>query len=441
MSAARSPTLRPGPALDPTTTPSPTLITLRALVAARWVLVGIVFGVGCLDWLTRGVDAPIRWYGTSASPIAWLALVAGWVAVNIASRMAITRLARLGTLAAGLHLICDALAITGLLALSGGAANPFTTLYFVPITLATQISPRWTWLLASTCLVCFGGLFLFHSAPMQHGDGAHFAGHLHGMWLAFALSGVLITYFVHRIALALLHQREELYALREAALRDRHLAQLGSLAAGAAHELGTPLATLTLLVDDLGIMEPDERRDAVAQIRAEVARCKTIVASMRGPRLRALALSPGDTESWPLVDLADGEGTDDAGVTWQIDAPTSARVTVPRQALTQILRELIANARNACGANGSIRVHLDVVDEDACIVVADDGVGMEASIVSAALDPFFTTSERAENMGLGLYLADAMARQLGGSLSLESNPGAGTRVTVRFPLHYAVEKP
>lgn len=198
--------------------------------------------------------------------------------------------------AAGIQLAIDGIAFTALFAVSRGAANPFTTLYFVPIMLATQVSPRWMWIVAAVCLAGFGSLFAIGPAGPH---GAHFAAHLRGMWLAFAVSGVVITFFVHRIAIAIARQQAELYALREGALRDRQLAQIGSLAAGAAHELGTPLATLNVLVGELESMDADERAEAVESMRDQLGRCKRIIGSMANAELRADAMAAIEIEPWP----------------------------------------------------------------------------------------------------------------------------------------------
>jgi hypothetical protein len=212
---------------------------------------------------------------------------------------------RATTTIAGAHLLLDAVALTALLALSGGVTNSFTTMYFVPMTLATQLSPRWTWAVAATSLLGFAALFVLAPPPSgPPGHEQHFIGHIRGMWVAFGMSAAFMTYFVHRIALSLARQRAELARLRLAAAQDRQLAALGTLAAGAAHELGSPLGTVSMLVSDLAVMSEAERGEAIATIKQELQRCKHILGQMSSPELRVRSLAAA-SEPWPLARLAE----------------------------------------------------------------------------------------------------------------------------------------
>jgi two-component system sensor histidine kinase RegB len=368
---------------------------------------------------------------------------------------------------AGAHLLADAVALTLLLALSGGPANPFTILYFLPITLATQVSPRWTWTLAGVCVACFAGLFLLtpvatpaepsvavesphahhhHTQavepPVVAASDPHrgdFEGHQRGMWVAFGMVGVLITVFVHRTALALARERDELARLRQTTLEDRHLTALGALAAGAAHELGTPLGTIKLLVDELPHLRGDESDAALETISGQLARCKLIVSRMASPELRVNEL--GHSQSWVLPKLVAELERVEAGVPLTVtinDHVANRACRQPFDALSQLLRELINNAADACRRTGkadrAVAVRLDMRDAMLVIDIVDSGVGMDSDALAAAFSPFHTTRPENQGMGLGLYLARAHLRQLGGTIELESELGRGTRVRVELPL-------
>lgn len=456
-------------------------ITLRSLIAARWVLVALVLVAVVVVWLA-GQRLPSGLLPSSEHPLVFLIVLLAWAALNLLSMLALRR-DRASETRAGGHLLIDALALTALLGLSGGSANPFTILYFLPITLATQVSPRWTWALAITCLLGFAGLFVLvpldppvpepaplaasepthtehdHATHTEHdhaahvqasppaadasaatgGHAEHFAGHQRGMWVAFGIAGMLMTVFVHRTALALARQRSELAKLRQTALEDRHLAAIGTLAAGAAHELGTPLGTIKLLVDELPHMPEPEREGALTTVREQLGRCKLIVSRMASPELRVSALGAG--ESWPLGELR--EELDELGldVPLRVELPeplASACTRAPLEVVAQLLRELVANAAEACRRTGDptrgIVVSARRLGDRVELVVADAGVGMDDATLASAFDPFFTTRPEGSGMGMGLYLARAHLRQLGGGITIESKPGKGTRVRIDVPL-------
>lgn len=417
-------------------------ITLRFFVVARWVLLGLV----ALGWSLQLVSPAlfhrlISWFPPPPEPTGTAAVVLILVITNLWTMHAVLRRGRATTTIAGAHLLLDSLALTALLALSGGVTNSFTTMYFVPMTLATQLSPRWTWAVAATSLLGFAALFVLAPLPaMPPGHEQHFMGHVRGMWVAFGLSATFMTYFVHRIALSLSRQRAELVRLRLGAAQDRQLAALGTLAAGAAHELGSPLGTVSMLVSDLGLMSEAERGEAITTIKQELKRCKLILSQMTSPELRVRSLGAA-TEPWPLAQLAAElhGSTGELKLAIEPDAAVQAGATTtqPQEVLGQILRAVVSNAADACrGRPGQacITVRLAAGEGQAQITVVDDGVGMAPQAVAAAFDPFFSTKAEGQGMGLGLYLARAHLRALGGTIDLESRLGHGTTVHVRFPL-------
>ncbi len=415
-------------------------ITLRGLVTARWVLVALLGCAAALMALRPELVAPILGSVPTSKTITGYVVVLSLLAgLNLGTKHWVLHRRAVTTAMSGLHLLVDTAALTVLLGLTGGATNPFTTLYFVPITLATQVSPRWTWSIAVLSLAGFAGLYLLGDVPKgPPGHEHHFSGHLKGMWFSFGASGMLITYFVHRIAISLARQRVELTRLREQAFEDRHLASLGSLAAGAAHELGTPLGTIGVLAADLSLMDDDERADALVSIRSEVKRCKEIVQRMATPdaRVSMLAQAAGP---WALADLA-SESEPIRGMDIKVDISQDARdahCELPRESVGQIVRELLSNAAEACRrrpGSGGVELNVAVENATAIIKVRDDGAGMDSETATAAFDPFFSTKPEGEGMGLGLYLTRAQVRQLGGSIELSSRKDLGTEVVLRLPL-------
>lgn len=425
-------------------------ITLRALVMARWVLLGLLGAAGGFVMVAPELLGPLlQWFPQAPAPGSFFGVLAVWLLANVVTQRAILATGRATRRLAGIHLLVDATVVTVLLGISGGPANPFTTLYFVPITLATQVSPRWTWALAGYCLVGFASLFVVQPLPaadpmMQHGAAGghqgHFAGHLRGMWVAFGISGALITYFVHRIALSLARQRQELANLREQAMQDRNLAAVGTLAAGAAHELGTPLGSIQLLVSDLAQMNDSERAEAVSTVRQELRRCKDIVHRMASPQLAVQSLGADGIERWPVTALVSQAQTvaDMADVRLVVEGECDVALRFPREPLEQIVRELVTNAVDACqrrgDGKGSVTFAVRCEGDELVVEVRDEGIGMAADVVDHAFEPFYSTKDEGEGMGLGLYLARAQLRQLGGSLRLQSEPGRGTTLAMTIPI-------
>ena len=415
-------------------------ITLRGLVSSRWVLIAL-FGGGVMLMLgARHLVAPVINVAPNRAMVTKLCVVlAVWAAINLLTSRVLLRRREVTLAFAGIHLLVDTVALTILIGITGGPANPFTLLYFVPVTLATQVSPRWTWALAGACVGGFASLFVFADLPPSPaGHADHFVAHMRGMWIAFGVAGVLITYFVQRIAVSLSRQRAELARLREQALEDRHLASLGSLAAGAAHELGTPLGTIQVLAGELRYMDDPDREDAIASIKHEVARCKTIVQQMVTPDARVSRLD-SKAEPWPLTELGVEASAVGSGVRVAVEIDEGAeaeRSTQPREALGQIVRELLTNAAEACRrrpGSAGIRLRIGVDGDHALVRVRDDGEGMTEDVAAAAFDPFFSTKPEGSGMGLGLYLTRAQVRQLGGTIELTSRRGEGTEFTIRLP--------
>jgi two-component system, sensor histidine kinase RegB len=399
-----------------------------ALFTARWAL------LLALLFITLVQTALPELFGAQlGGPWSAIGLVVAGAAVNLA-------VARRGRAwsprRAGAHLLLDVAGLTCFLAISGAAAHPFTMLYFVPIGLGTLLPRGFTWLVALAAIAGFA--LLLGITAWSTSLGGHFLHHLGGMWLGMAISGAIITLFVHRIAAALAGQRAELERARRAALEARHLASLGGLAAGAAHELGTPLGTIQLLSDELEQMPTGERARALQSIRREVRRCKEIIHQMANPELSAEQLV--HAAAWPLgaleAELRQTRGGAGAEVDFAVELSSGAErtTTQPRLVIERVVHELVTNALFACRntADPHVRVELGVVDDSARVSVTDNGPGLDAAAKAAAFEAFFST--KAKGRGLGLYLARAHLQQLGGSISIDDVIPTGARFIVSFPL-------
>lgn len=348
----------------------------------------------------------------------------------------------------------DVVSFSGLLYFTGGPLNPFSFLYLVPIAIAaTILRPAWTWALVGLSLACSAFLFAQHEPlPLDGDHGRHMVLHLQGMWVAFGVAAAFIVYFLWRVRRALLRRDEELAASRNLAARHERLASLATLAAGAAHELATPLSTIAIIAKDL---ERDVRaagagqtaEDDVRLMRREVERCRRILERMRrdagesaGERFVRVKVAElvDDCLSEPPLEPPEAGGhpievriDDEAAALWAV---------VPRRAFAQALRGLVDNARDASPPGAP--VGLRVVGDDsgrAVFEIVDRGPGIAADVLARVGEPFFTTKPPGRGMGLGIFLARALVERLGGGFSLRSGPGGGTVATLWLPPEPAKE--
>jgi two-component system, sensor histidine kinase RegB len=334
----------------------------------------------------------------------------------------------------------DVLVFSALLYLTGGPENPFSFLYLVPIAIAAiTLRPAWTWTLVLLSLASSAVLFARHRPlPLAGGHAGHMALHLRGMWIAFGVASAFIVYFLLRVRRALAARDQELDASRNLAARQERLASLATLAAGAAHELATPLSTIAIVAKDLEREVAPRGTSATIEdvrlIRQEVERCREILARMR--------TDAGDQagERFVRVSVRDlvtdclAESTQPVDVALD-QAVAGGTATLPRHAVVQALRGLLDNARQASppGATVSLRVSADGARR-LVFEVADQGSGIAPEILVRVGEPFFTTKPTGKGMGLGIFLARAIVERLGGDLSIGSAPGAGTTATVSLPI-------
>ena len=355
-------------------------------------------------------------------------------------------------------MLLDVGLLTAALYFTGGPFNPFSFLYLVNVALAAMIlPPGWTWTLAGCSLALFGGLFFAHvplplgdaggmdhsamgHAGMDHGMGADhpISLHVQGMWVAFGVAAAFIVYFIQRVRGALAERDAELGEARSAAARHEKLASLATLAAGAAHELATPLSTIAVVAKELerALGADDAESSAVADVRlvrAQVERCREILSQMAadagasaGEAFAAVSLDAVIEDA--LLELAGR-----ARVRHATPTGAAAIVRVPRRALTQALRGVVKNALEASAPDGEVSVAIAVENGRARLRVADRGRGMTPDVLARAGEPFFTTKNGdglGRGMGLGLFLARIVLERLGGDLALDSTAGRGTTVTI-----------
>ena len=346
----------------------------------------------------------------------------------------------------GATMALDILVFSGLLYFTGGPMNPFSFLYLVPIALATVIlGSRWTWALVALSLAASATLFFWHQ-PLVLGEShaEHMLLHLQGMWVAFGVGAAFIVYFLHHIRRALAERESELQASRNLVARQERLAALATLAAGAAHELSTPLATIAVVAKELerAVAQPAVETGAsshvaedVKLVRTQVERCRAILERMCADagEMRGERLAPATVDELVAGSLA-GLGTEVA-VRADVDPALSAvSLHVPARAIAEAIRGVLKNAQDASPAGSAVDLIVRRRDGAIDFAVADRGPGIPRAVLERVGEPFFTTKPLGRGMGLGLFLARTVVERIGGSLRLDSNVGRGTTAIVRVPL-------
>jgi two-component system sensor histidine kinase RegB len=342
-------------------------------------------------------------------------------------------------------LVFDTLLFTLLLTLSGGPDNPFGAIYVIHVAMAAMTGSAYaTWLVAALSALGYAIAFRWHEAQhFWHGPvdvGVPLQLHAVGMWLAVAIVAVVITFFIGRITRSLGQRELALQRIGELAARNARLASLTTLAAGAAHELGSPLGTIAVIAGDI----EREARDAqgfadLAQdarlLRSEVERCRAILDRMSGGAARFEA-ELGE----PLVpeDVAEVLGEAALGaaaprIELAVDAPPGA-VLGTRADFAAVVLPLVRNSIDASPPEARVRVEVVRAGPRVRVLVRDRGHGMSAEVLERAGEPFFTTRPPGRGTGLGLFVVRLHAERLGGALQLVSVPGSGTTASVEWPV-------
>ncbi len=346
------------------------------------------------------------------------------------------------------HLLLDVAVLTSLLYLAGGSANPFVSLFLLPLTITVTALPgRYSWAMAVITVACYSLLMVFyvplpHNAPHFTGD---FALHVLGMWFNFVLSVGLIAYFVMKMGNTLRERDRALAQARENALRDERLVALGTLAAGAAHELGTPLATMAVLAKEMQVdMEqacadtPDMRGKLVI-LREQVMRCKSILSTM--------ATSAGQVRAESGQRFALDDYLQNILQQWQTMRPAvmmqyhahgahPAPSIVGDQTLSQAIMNILNNAADA--SPDHVMIDAQWSASELRMEICDRGAGLTPMTQARAGQMLFTTKAPDKigtgGLGLGLFLAHATLGRFGGSVQLINRAGGGACTYVVLPL-------
>lgn len=353
--------------------------------------------------------------GMHAPHGSWLAMGVAIIALSLVSNLVLMaspeRFNSGGAVMA--FLSGDVLALTLVLVSAGGALNPFTALYYVQIALAAVLlRPRMAVVVVGLAVAGFASLFLSASPHAAHGG---LSAHLQGMWIAFVVAAGLIAAFVLK-----LHRNLEQETARTT--RVKQVAALTSLAASAAHELGSPIGTIALATEgledtlDVDALPQAAQRD-LRLLRSEIQRCHDV--------LRSLSHAAGGTvgenfERTTLLALAEEavQRLGHRGHRVELVSEHDGAVCLPRAAVITCLVNLLQNALDAGPAGEPVKLHCRAMgSERVAFEVRDLGPGMTGAAQASAVEPF--VSSKAGGAGLGLFLTQTIAEQLAGALTFD----------------------
>lgn len=327
------------------------------------------------------------------------------------------------------QIMLDVAQLTVLLYFSGGSTNPFVSLYLIPVVVSAASLPwRYTWTTAAASVACYT-LLMTHFEPLHKQT---FMLHVYAMWATFVFSTLIIAAFVVKMGESIRERDRLLAKAREAALRSERILALGTLAAGAAHELGTPLATMSLVCEEI---ESEYQNDALQQdisiLTSQIENCKRIltrlIASAGEARAEGGKMEKADAfvehllEEWRIVRPA-------ASISFGKQEGSAPEILAERT-LSQAISNLLNNAADA--SPNDVEVELGWKDSEVMIEIRDRGKGLSPEIAAQAGEPFFST--KAEGFGIGLFLANASIERMGGHVHLYNREGGGAVTRVCLP--------
>ncbi|MGJ7487903.1 ATP-binding protein [Variovorax sp. LT2P21] len=341
-------------------------------------------------------------------------------------------------------MLVDVATLTAQLYLSGGATNPFASLYLLQVILGAVLLQAWS---SATLVVitglCLVGLALFSrplALPLDLDRGLA-SPYIQGMVLCFALNASLLLIFITRINANLRARDARLASLRQRAAEEEHIVRMGLLASGAAHELGTPLATLSVILGDWKRMPEftsnPELLQEVNEMQAQLKRCKTIVSG--------ILLSAGEARGESSAATTVRVFLDDLVQEWRDSRPVTAFLyenrfghdlpMVSDSALKQTIHNVLDNALEA--SPHRVKLEVERLDDRLMLTVTDAGPGFAPHMLAQLGKPYQSSKGRPGG-GLGLFLVVNVLRTLGGNVTAHNLAEGGAQVRISLPLSAVV---
>ncbi len=410
---------------------------LLLLITLRWLAVVGQITTIAVTALAFKIPLPLGAMG---------GMILGLVAMNLISFHRCSRDLPISNTELFAGMLVDVAALTIQLYLTGGVTNPFISLFLIQVILgAVLLQPLMSWILVGVTTGCFilltiryRGIGLINETIAPRVGGAdRLELHRWGMLVCFLLAASLQVLFVTRINRNLRVRDARLAELRQQSAEEAHIVRMGLLASGAAHELGSPLATVSVIVSDWermpALASNPEIGGELGEMKSALARCKAIVSRML---LAVGETRAEDAERTSLVHFCDAIVEE-----WRLSR-TPARVDYLNQILADA--EIVSDAMikqalfnvfdNALEASPDwVGIEVALSHDRVVVKVHDKGPGFTDDMLARFGKPHASTKART-GRGLGLFLVTNVLRKLGGTVSGRNNLGGGATVTVKFPL-------
>jgi len=404
---------------------------MQQLIQLRWLaVVGQVITIA-VTTLGFGVQLPLH---------AMLSVLVCLTAFNIASTLRWQEHTAVSNSELLLALLVDVASLTVQLYLSGGTTNPFVFLYLLQVILSVVLLEKWsTWLIVAVTTLCLAGLAMLSkplALPLDHGRGI-FSLYVQGMLLCFVLDAALLVFFTNRIMENLRASASKVADLRQRAVEEEHIVRMGLLASGAAHELGTPLATLAVILGDWRRMPEfkgnPELLEEIAEMQTQLQRCKAIVSG--------ILLSAGETRGESSEPTTINTFLSDLVDEWRGSRPVASFEyanhiehdvsVVADSTLKQTICNVLDNALEA--SPEWLRMQARIDGDTLELEVSDAGPGFAPAMLAQLGKPYQSSKGR-PGSGLGLFLVVNVARMLGGAVAASNRAAGGASVRLTLPL-------
>ncbi|MEX6508768.1 ATP-binding protein [Jiella sp. M17.18] len=426
-SPGRAASAEVGPAID-----SANQKNLLILVQLRWI--AVVGQILTICFVHFGLDITL--------PLGPLSVVVALlVGLNFATLVWLRKRPEVGSHVLEAAMIFDVVALTAQFALTGGINNPFIPLYLLQVVLgAVLLPPRATWSLAA---ISFSGLVVISVLNMPlmlpetaSGDYALFLRTL-ALLLCLGLDGLLLVVFVAQVTRNLRERDAHLAVMRQQAAEEDHIIRMGLLASSAAHELGTPLASLSVILGDWARVPAIARDGDLAQelgeMQAAVKRCKSIVTGVLMSAGEARGEAAGLTTLSRFLDAVVDEWRTtrpDATLAYETFLENDLAI-VSDTTLKQVIFNLLDNAYES--PSRWIGLSAERRGEMFLLTVTDQGPGFAPKVLQQFGKPYQSTKGR-QGGGIGLFIVVNVVRKLGGNVTARNRPGRGALVSLELPL-------